>query len=507
MKIRHKNFSANILLVGILFSLAAGVVVNGSEESVVLTGDDFSHWRDNTGQWQIVGDVFIKPDNNKLLVGKPGTGVILNGPTGRTSHLLSKAQFGDVEAHIEFMVSKDSNSGVYFMGRYEIQVFDSWQKKAEYPGIECGGIYERWDENREEKGYEGHSPWVNVSRPPGQWQMFDVIFRAPRFNRRGQKISNARFEKVVHNGIDVHFDVELSGPTRASVFNDEKPTGPLMLQGDHGPVAYRNIRIEPAGPNPFFAFDNGIKDDKHKTAKEQIEMVKELGYDGIAGRADETLGGLLEELDKNGLIMSAVYLGANIDADQQAYGPELKEAIELLKGRNTILWLYLQSKRLKPSAVEGDSRAVKIVQEIADMAAENGLRVALYPHTNFWLEKVEDAIRVAKQVNRKNVGVTFNLCHWLRTEDESNMRSLIRSAMPNLFIVSINGADSGGEDWKTLIQTLDRGSFNTRRFLRTLRRAGYTGPIALQCYGIGGDAYDNLSRSIEAWHELNKPRR
>ena len=87
------------------------------------------------------------------------------------------------------------------------------------------------------------------------------------------------------------------------------------------------------------------------------------------------------------------------------------------------------------------------------------------------------------------------------------MRSLITSAMPHLFVVSINGADSGGKDWKTLIQTLDRGSFNMRRFLRTLNRAGYTGPIGLQCYGIGGDAYDNLSRSIDAWKRLNKSRR
>ncbi len=79
----------------------------------------------------------------------------------------------------------------------------------------------------------------------------------------------------------VHADVELSGPTRAGAYNDEKPAGPLMLQGDHGPVAYRNIRIEPAGPNPFFAMDTATKDDKHKTAKQQVQMVKELGYAGI----------------------------------------------------------------------------------------------------------------------------------------------------------------------------------------------------------------------------------
>ena len=503
MKIQNKKFPVIFLLAGFLSLLAVNLSAKESSKSVVLTGGDFSQWRDNTGQWQIVGNVFMKPDNSKLLGSKPGTGVILNGPTGRTSHLFSKAEFGDVKAHIEFMVPKGSNSGVYFNGRYEIQVLDSWGVKNLKHG-DCGGIYQRWDDKRKEKGYEGRPPPVNASRPPGQWQAFEVIFRAPRFNRRGQKISNARFEKVFHNGIVVHADVEVTGPTRASAYNDEKPTGPLMLQGDHGPVAYRNIRIEPAGPNPFFVFDNGIKDAKHKTAKEQIEMVKELGYDGIGGRLDKELGSLLKELDKNGLRMYAVYFGANIDADQEKYSSELKGAMELLKGRNTIMWLYIQSKNLKPSATEGDSRAVEIIQEIADMAAENGLRVALYPHTSFWLEKVEDAIRMAKKVNRKNVGVTFNLCHWLRTDDEKNMRSMITSAMPHLFVVSINGADSGGEDWKTLIQTLDRGSFNMRRFLRTLNRAGYTGPIGLQCYGIGGDAYDNLSRSIDAWKRLNK---
>ena len=502
MKVQSKRFWVILLLVGILCSFLS-VDAGAEEASVSLIGGDFSGWLGNTGQWEIVGDTFIKPGNNKLLSSKPGTGVIVNGPTGRTRNLLSKTEFGDVKAHIEFMVPKGSNSGVYFNGRYEIQVFDSWGvKKPKYS--DCGGIYQRWDDNREPKGYEGHSPRVNVSREPGQWQMFDVIFRSPRFDKKGQKIANARFEKVVHNGVVIHADVELSGPTRAGAYNDEKPTGPLMLQGDHGPVAYRNIRIEPAGPNTFFAMDTATKDDKHKTAKEQVEMVKELGYAGIGCTAGEGVGEMLEELDKNGLRLFAVYLGANIDADQQKYGPELKEAIEVLKGRNSILWLFVQSKKLKPSSLEGDASAVQVIREIADMAAESGLRVALYPHTGFWVERVEDAIRVAKKVDRKNVGVTFNLCHWLRVDDEENMKSLIKSAMPYLFVVSINGADSGGKDWKQLIQTLDRGSFNILRFLKALKKSGYTGPIGLQGYGIGGDAYENLKRSMSAWRKLSE---
>jgi len=233
-------------------------------------------------------------------------------------------------------------------------------------------------------------------------------------------------------------------------------------------------------------------------------MVKELGYDGIGCTVGPGLGEMLKELDKNGLRLYAVYLGANIDADQPRYGPELKEAIEVLKGRNAILWLFVLSKKHKPSSPEGDERAVEVIREIADMAAEAKLRVSLYPHHRFWVERVEDAVRVAKQVNRKNVGVTFNLCHWLMVDEEKNMESLIKSAMPHLSLVSINGADSGGKNWKQLIQTLDRGTFDIYRFLKALDDAGYNGPIGLQGYGIGGDAHDNLKRSMNAWDQLSK---
>jgi len=276
-----------------------------------------------------------------------------------------------------------------------------------------------------------------------------------------------------------------------------------MLQGDHGPVAYRNIRIESAGPNPFFAFDNAAADDKHKTPKEQVALLKELGYDGISSRGGKELPEVAKEIEKNGLTLFTVYLGINIDPGQPAYGKELTDAIEILKGSNAMLWLYIQSKKYKPSDPAGDGRAVEIITKIAEMAAESKVRVALYHHYGFWIESVEDALRIAKQVNRRNVGVTFNLCHWLRVDDEKNMKSLIEATMPYLFVVSINGADSGGKDWKTLIQTLDRGTFDMRAFLKTLSDAGYTGPIGFQGYGIGGDARDNLKRTMDAWRRLN----
>src|SRR3990172_5826650 len=147
---------------------------------------------------------------------------------------------------VEFKVPKGSNSGVYFMGRYEVQVYDSFGVvKDHYPGIECGGIYPRWINNQ---NVNGHSPRVNASLAPGQWQTFDVVFRAPRFDATGKKTGNGKFVKVVHNGKLIHENVELTGPTRAALDDQEKPASPLMLQGDHGPVAYRSVRVRALAP-------------------------------------------------------------------------------------------------------------------------------------------------------------------------------------------------------------------------------------------------------------------
>ena len=215
-------------------------------EWVELTpADTLDTWRAPTGDWQIVADVTLKEGQPRAFTNKPGTGAIVNGTKGRTSNLLSKHEHGDCEAHVEFVVPQGSNSGVYFMGRYEIQVLDSWDAAAGKPKEkvehgDCGGIYQRWDRGR---GYEGRPPRVNACRAPGEWQSFDVVFRAPRFDAAGKKIANARFVKVVHNGVVVHENEDLTGPTRAAMFNDEKTLGPVMLQGDHGPVAYRNVRI------------------------------------------------------------------------------------------------------------------------------------------------------------------------------------------------------------------------------------------------------------------------
>jgi hypothetical protein len=177
--------------------------------------------------------------------GKPNewvieNGVLVNGKSGKTVNLVTTEKYGDVEAEIEFMVPRGSNSGVYFQGLYEIQILDSYGKTDLKFG-DCGGIYARYIDG---KTVGGAAPRVNASKPPGEWQTFQVWFRAPRFDANGKKIRNAIFEKVLHNGVLIHENVEVEGPTRASMSHPEAATGPLMLQGDHGPVAFRRIQIK-----------------------------------------------------------------------------------------------------------------------------------------------------------------------------------------------------------------------------------------------------------------------
>jgi hypothetical protein len=223
--------------------LMAAAVGQADAKEVRLEG--LSVWK-KTGEWAEAGSIGLHPADSKKLVAvsySEPPKIIFNGTKGKSIDLVSKEEFGDCDLHIEFMVPQGSNSGVYLMGRYEIQVFDSWGKeKVEHS--DCGGIYQRWKDNT---GYEGRPPKLNASKKPGEWQSFDITFRAPRFDADGKKIENAKFVKVVHNGKVVHENESLSGPTRAAHFEDEKPTGPLMLQGDHGPVAFRNIRIKATG--------------------------------------------------------------------------------------------------------------------------------------------------------------------------------------------------------------------------------------------------------------------
>jgi hypothetical protein len=163
----------------------------------------------------------------------------------KTGYIYTRQAFGDCQLHVEFaepLPAKGAdqdrgNSGVFLMGLYEIQVLDSYENKT-YADGQAAAVYGQYP------------PQVNASRPPGQWQSYDIVFHGPRFDASGKLLRPARVT-VFHNGVLVQDNVTPTGPTEHGERPPYKPTPeklPLALQ-DHGdPVRYRNIWIRELNP-------------------------------------------------------------------------------------------------------------------------------------------------------------------------------------------------------------------------------------------------------------------
>jgi hypothetical protein len=234
-----------LLPIFILTFINAAAFGQSKNGAVPFMPGNLAAWKDPHGSWEEVADVGLDPKNAKKFVAKEGKGVWWNGAKGKTSNLFSKQKFADVEVHLEFNIPKGSNSGIKFHGHYEIQILDSFGKQKELTGDDCGGIYPRADviKGRYTHLDKGIAPKVNACKAPGEWQVLDVVFIAPRFDKEGKKIKNAMIAKAMLNGQVIHERQELLTPTGDRWKNAEMFEGILMLQADHGPVAFRNMTV------------------------------------------------------------------------------------------------------------------------------------------------------------------------------------------------------------------------------------------------------------------------
>ncbi|HWV66242.1 family 16 glycoside hydrolase [Chitinophaga sp.] len=258
---------------------------------------DLSAFQQPASNWRIAGGVKADLQQNNLLQTTAGTGILVNLPE-KNAHgkdLFSTLEHGDLDLELDYMMSKGSNSGIYLQGRYEIQLLDSWGTLAPRAS-DNGGIYERWNDSKPEgqQGYDGHAPRQNVSRAPGLWQHMKISFQAPRFDAAGNKTADAVILKLELNGVTIQENVALSGPTRGAVQNNEVPSGPLRIQGDHGTVAFRNIVINNfSAPKPtlenvkYSVYKGGFdKEPNFATLKPAVTGASPLLTSNIAGLPD-----------------------------------------------------------------------------------------------------------------------------------------------------------------------------------------------------------------------------
>lgn len=200
------------------------------DAKLLFNGKDLTGWRPATGKqstWKM-GTAALNPSDPTKLVVKPGGTDLVVEDKG--VNLYTTEEFTDCVLELEFMLSKGSNSGIKMMNLYEIQLFDSYGKPV-VTATDCGAVYKE------------SPPKVNACRKPGEWQQLLIDFRAPRFNSDGKKVAHAKFVKVVHNGEIIQENFEIAHGTNVPKTTPEHPRAGLFLQGDHGPVAFRNVRI------------------------------------------------------------------------------------------------------------------------------------------------------------------------------------------------------------------------------------------------------------------------
>ena len=249
--------------------------------------------------------------------------------------------------------------------------------------------------------------------------------------------------------------------------------------------------------NPVFAYEFG-----DISPEQQAGFARQYGFEGTVFDHALQIPERLRALDQAHLQLFFLWLTVDISRGQIKYEPGVEAAIEALQGRGTVVWVAIQGDDAGGGA-GAEERTIQAVDRISDLASRSNLRVALYPHYGFYLARFRDVVRVAERVGRSNVGVTFNLCHELRSGFDPEVPQLLDKAIPRLYGVTINGADRQGRDWSTLIQPLGLGDYDVAGLVRTITKAGYRGPFGIQCYGLKGDPGVYLKQSMAAWRVVS----
>jgi len=239
---------------------------------------------------------------------------------------------------------------------------------------------------------------------------------------------------------------------------------------------------------------------------QQNELLRELDIPRTTDcRANwESFPETLGRLDRDGIELIAVYSPFSID-DETLPG-HLKDLTRQLAGRKTFLWVSLNSRKIRPSDPAGDEIGVHLTKQTAEMAQEQGLRISLYPHVGCWVERTGHAFEIAEKAGLQNVGCTFNLYHWLKTEGPNDLTKKAESIFPRLDCLTINGSpqDISSLPVEEGILPLGEGDYDVRSFVETFHKMGFRGPIGLQGYGIGGDIHAKLAASLEEWKKYSR---
>jgi sugar phosphate isomerase/epimerase len=264
--------------------------------------------------------------------------------------------------------------------------------------------------------------------------------------------------------------------------------------------------------NDFFAFHNMIAEDStYDSVDKQIGLVKSAGYDGIEINDHDNFDEMKTALDKHAFKASFFYVQISLEPPYME--DRLEDHIGQLKGSKTIIAPFIVSKSKSfPGDPEADTLLIRLMRQLADWADKSGLQVAIYPHFGLYVARSDQALSIIKAVHRKNLGLSFNLCHWLATtqpQERSQLKPLLKELSPYLKMITICGANDVVSPkptlWDDYILPLGTGSFDTYGLLKyCLLDLRLSVPIGVQCFNIKTDHYQLVQNTMLVWKQYKK---
>ncbi len=259
--------------------------------------------------------------------------------------------------------------------------------------------------------------------------------------------------------------------------------------------------------NEFFVLHNIIRGDStYDTFNKQVALVKSAGYNGIEINGEESFEGMKAALEKNRF--KASYLYAKITLDEPYMDSRMEDFIRQLKGSKTIIAPYIISNRSFPPGSRGaDTLVIRILKQLSKWANASGLQVAIYPHNGYYVARTDHAMSLTKKVDQKNLGLSFNLCHWLAATtrpERSTLQNHLLELRPYLKMITICGANDTITQktniWDDYILPLGTGSFDTYGLVKyCVKNLNLQVPVGIQCYNIKTNKYNLVMNTMEVW--------
>lgn len=244
------------------------------------------------------------------------------------------------------------------------------------------------------------------------------------------------------------------------------------------------------------------------TKDEQALALKTLGFDGISSRAGDNFPERKKSAHAAGLAVPEIYLHLHLEREEKPkFNFDLKQLIADAGTSPLLIALTVRSETFSSDRKAGDRQLVQVLRDLSLELTGHPIKIALYPHADFYCETVDHSVTIAERVDRPNVGAIFNLCHHIKVKGSAKWAEALTQALPHLFMISLNGCDEGPAgtmDWNTAIQPLGQGSLDTYPVYKLAKDAGYTGPFGIQCYEVNQDFHKTLHTTMSVWRSYQK---